>query len=100
MNQQLLRYLTNGGLLKTLGIICLFLFTIGAGSIAGYDILTNQPISPIIATYLSFALTSITHMVNLAQTSGLISSAVLINPMEQEQKNTAQPANADNAASA
>lgn len=84
MNDLLLKYLTNGGLIKTLGIVVLFLFTIGSGAIAGYDILSSQPVNPVVATYLSIVLTSIIQMLNLNQTAGIVSSALLIQPQPQQ----------------
>lgn len=80
MNDQLIKYLTDGGLIKTLGIIILFLFTLGGGAIVGYDILTGQAINPIIATFMSIVLTHVTNMMFQSQTSSIVSSALLFNP--------------------
>lgn len=91
VTQQLVSYLTNGGLLKTLSIIILFLFTLGSGGIIAYELLSNEPVNPIIATYLSIVLTSIVHMLNLTQTSGIIASALLINPPISDAQGGKQP---------
>jgi hypothetical protein len=82
-NQDLLvAYLTNGGLLKTLSIILLFLFAIGAGTIVGYDLLAGLPVNPVLATFLSIVLTHVTNMFAQAQTTGLVTGALLFNAQQ------------------
>lgn len=85
MNDRLITYLTNGGLLKTLGIVVLFLFTLGSGAIVAYDILSNQPVNPVVATFLSMVLTHVTNMMFQAQLGGIVTSALLINPQQGQQ---------------
>lgn len=87
MNQQMVDYLTDGGLIKTLGIVILFLFTLGSGTILGYDIVTQQAINPVVSTFLGIVLTHITNLMFQSQSTGIITSALMLNPNQQGAKN-------------
>jgi hypothetical protein len=85
MNQDLIKYLTNGGLIKTLGIVVLFVFTLGSGGIVAYDIMTNQPVNPVITTFLGIVLTHVANMFAQMQTTTLVTGALLVNPTQTGQ---------------
>jgi hypothetical protein len=64
------KFLTNGGLMKFLAILTVFLFTIGAGIIFIIEVLSNQTINSTVVIWLSIILGAISNILGF-HTSGV-----------------------------
>ena len=54
MNNPLIKFLTNGGLTKFLAIVFLFLLSVAALAVAGFEIVRGQPLNQ----YVSYIITA------------------------------------------